>query len=195
MTWKIRLRDREECNGDLFLSPDLVIKSDGEFVTLDFALAEARERFNKGGLRSREALHTGILIQLFTDGRALDDEPLPDDLDPNRRGWWGDSVARVSEQGSHNIGSRLWTLRRARLTAETAQIANDMTVACLQPFIDQGAVASFDVQTRTSYASLSFGKPETGILEIGIDGYAQDSTRIYSQQFSVLWDQIRDLRR
>jgi phage gp46-like protein len=194
MTWRIRLRDPEACEEQPFLSPDLVIKSTLEHAYLDFDLAEPSERRNRGGLRSREALATAILIQLFTDARARDDDMLPDPLDPDRRGWWADNVARVPEQGEYGIGSRLWILRRATLSDDTAAIANAMVHECLQPIVDQGAVAQFEVETSTNYRSLGFVGPSTGILNIEIRGYGQDGTRIYEQRFEVLWDQVKEMR-
>lgn len=193
MAWSIRLRDKEECREQPFLSPDLYIHVADYGVYLDYKLADADERTNRGGLRSKEALHTAILIQLFTDARMRDDDMLLDELDPDRRGWWGDSVAPVEGQGEYMIGSRLWTLRRATLDEDTAQIANDMVVECLQPIVDQGAVARFEVETIASYQRIQYG-PETGVLMIGIRGYAQSGLLIYDQKYEVLWDQIAAMR-
>lgn len=194
MSWKIRLRSAEACAPDPFLSPDLVIRQlDAVTFAFDLALAEKKEASNVKGLRSREALHTAIILQLFTDKRALPDQVLPDDLDNDRRGWWGDSVGRVPEQGEADMGSHLWLLRRAPLTFETAQIANEMVNAALQPIADQGAVARFEIVCETSYAAPARGHVETGILVIDIKGYGQDGSKAYSQKFEVLWDQIKAL--
>lgn len=193
MGWKIRLRDDEACGVQPFLSPDLVITQTGTSVALDMAIAEPGETTNRGGLRSREALHTAILIQLFTDVRAREEDLLPDPLDGDRRGWWGDTVARVAEQGEYDLGSRLWTLRRSPLTAETAQQAVEIVEDCLQPIVDQGAVASFTVRATSSYQAIHLGGPATGVLIIDIGGFDRDGQTAYAQKFEVLWDQIRDL--
>lgn len=193
MSWRIRIRDREECADQPFLSPDLIIQQADYGVYLDFAPADKSEKQNRGGLRSREALHTSILIQLFSDARIRDNDPVLDELDPDRRGWWGDSIARADEQGTYDLGSRLWTLRRASLTPDTAQIANEMVIECLQPIVDQGAVARFEVETSAAYQRLAAYAPETGLLIISIRGYAQSGSQIYSQKFEVLWDQLREL--
>jgi phage gp46-like protein len=193
MAWRIRLRGNEGCEDQPFITPDLVIKFERDRALVDFALAEQSETRNIGGLRSREALVTAMIIQIFSDARAFDEDELPDDLDPDRRGWWGDSVARVPEQGRYNIGSRLWTLRRSRLTADTARLANDIIHEALQPIVDQGAVASFEIATATNYVTLgSTGK--TGVLEIDIKAYGQDGTKVYDTKYSVLWDQVAEMR-
>ncbi|WP_296201454.1 phage GP46 family protein [uncultured Hyphomicrobium sp.] len=193
MSWRIRIRDKEECAPQPFLSPDLLINVADYGVYLDFAIAEKTEIGNRGGLRSKEALHTAILIQLFTDARARDNDPTLDPLDPDRRGWWGDSIAPADEQQDYPLGSRLWLLRRALLNEETAQIANEMVVECLQPILNQGVVARFEVETEASYARVSGYGPETGVLLIGIKGYSQHGAVAYDQKFDVLWQQIASL--
>ena len=50
-----------------------------------------------GDLKPDNGLYTAVLISLFTDARARDDDALPDVISeedfPNRRGWWGDSTS------------------------------------------------------------------------------------------------------
>ena len=134
------------------------------------------------------------MIQLFSDARALDDDLLPDDLDPDRRGWWGDGIARIEEQGLYNVGSRLWTLRRSILNKETADKAHDMVLEALQPIVDQGAVARFEIDTWTSYDKFGWSHPETGFLVIKVRAYGRDGALSYNEQFEVLWDQVRENR-
>jgi phage gp46-like protein len=83
-------------------------------------------------------LVTAVLISLFTDRIANEDDEIPDGTsDP--RGWWADAGER------YPIGSRLWLLSREKQTAETAARANDYIVEALQWLIDDGVVARFDV--------------------------------------------------
>lgn len=193
MTWRIRLRSNEACEEQPFLAPDLIIKAIGETAYVDFALADAVETRNVGGLRSREALATAIIIQLFTDARAYDDDVLPDDLDPDRRGWWGDTVGRVAEQGRYDMGSRLWILRRSPMDENTAARATDICRHALQPIVDQGAVASFGIEAVSNYQDLRYTGGQ-GILGIGIDAFGNDGTRVYQQKYDVLWSQVAAMR-
>lgn len=193
MGWKIRFRDNEACEDQPFLSPDLILRPTDTAVALDLAVAEAGEVNNRGGLRSKEGLHTSILIQLFTDARAGEDDILPDVLDPDPRGWWGDTVGRVPEQGEYNIGSHLWILRRSPLTEETPALAVEIVERALQPLIDQGAAAYFNVRASSRYQSIAFGGPEIGLLMIEIDGFDRAGAAVYTQKFEVLWEQIRAL--
>jgi len=187
MAWNIRLRDNEECSDQPFLTPDLVITQNFDTeIALDFALADPDETTNRMGLRSKAALHTAILIQLFTDRRARADMTLPDDLDNNPRGWWGDSVALDSSLGETELGSHLWTLRRSALSDQTANLAADMVRDALQPIADQGAVASFTVETWVDKSN--------GLLGIDIGAYSNSGTLTYNQKFEILWQQIGRLR-
>jgi phage gp46-like protein len=129
---------------------------------------------------------------ILTDRRAEDSDVLPDGA-TDRRGWWGDSVAPAEEQSGHVLGSRLWTLSRATLDDNTAVLANDIVRTALQPIVDQGAVARFDVETSSNYQSPAGNG--TGILAIGIRGYGRDGALSYDQRFEVLWEQIKNMRR
>ncbi|STJ58014.1 phage protein GP46 [Escherichia coli] len=65
-----------------------------------------------GELTTGNDLQTAILDSLFTDRLARADD---DYEDSDRRGWWGDS----GEESQ--LGSRLWLLRRKKLTPDVAK--------------------------------------------------------------------------
>jgi|SRR5471030_222887 len=95
-----------------------------------------------GDLQQGDDLETAILISLFTDRRARDDDPFDGN---DRRGWWGDS-------GEENpIGSRLWLLKRQKLTIATANKAEDYAKEALQWLISDGVVASIMPITQIVY--------------------------------------------
>ena len=70
-------------------------------------------------LQDDPGLFTAVVISLFTDARAHDDDILPDDwpgqpeLSKDRRGWWGDGLTADAD-ASGPIGSRLWLLWREK---------------------------------------------------------------------------------
>lgn len=70
----------------------------------------------------------------------------PDDRidDPERFGWWGDSFPSLAND---RIGSRLWQLRRAKLTAETAQTAEAFAREALAWMLEDGRVTAVAVTT------------------------------------------------
>lgn len=195
MGWKIRLRSGEGCNETQpFLSPDIVIQNfDAGRPWFDHELAYPEETQNKLGLASRQALHTAIVIQLFTDRRIRPEMDHLDPFNPDPRGWWGDTVDVREDIGEQELGSHLWTLRRSILTNEVVALAADYTHEALQPIADQGAVAEFSVETEAQ--SLRTGQGlASSILAIGINGYSQRGTKIYEQHFDALWrEQIANL--
>ncbi len=64
-----------------------------------------------------DPLTRAVIISLFTWRRAE-----PDDDTDIPMGWWGDTWPTVADD---RIGSRLYLLRRSRLTAQTAHKARD----------------------------------------------------------------------
>jgi phage gp46-like protein len=103
-------------------------------------------------LASDRSLATAVLLSLFTDRRAHDDDVPPSGDSRDRRGWWADQFAVV---GGDLIGSRLWLLDRSTLTNENALKAKQYALEALQWMLDDAVVASIDVTvTNTSNGRL-----------------------------------------
>lgn len=88
------------------------------------------------------SLVRAVVISLFTWRRAATDDPLDDD---ERFGWWGDSFPSIADD---RIGSRLWLLRRVRLTADTRRDAEFYAREALQWLLDDDAVSDVDILTE-----------------------------------------------
>ncbi|HEO8935966.1 TPA: phage GP46 family protein [Serratia marcescens] len=99
-------------------------------------------REGRGDLVSGDDLQAAIIISLFTDRAARDDDDIDGD---DRRGWWGDA------DEENDIGSRLWLLRRQKLTQAVAQKAEDYSREALQWLVIDGVVSSFSVATQIVY--------------------------------------------
>lgn len=80
-----------------------------------------------GQLATDDGLRTAIAISLFTDARAAEDDVLPEG-GADRRGWWGDIVPPVE---GDTIGSRLWLLRRSKMTGAIVQRAREYAAEAL----------------------------------------------------------------
>lgn len=105
-------------------------------------------------LATDRGLQTAVLISLFTDRRAEDDD-MPPSGDPNdRRGWWGDQFAEVE---GDRIGSRLWLLDRSKNTSETVRRAKEYVLEALAWMIEDKVVSSIDVEIVTSRDGLGLG--------------------------------------
>ena len=84
-------------------------------------------------------LTRSVIISLYTWRRAATDDPLDDD---ERFGWWGDSYPVIADD---RIGSRLWLLRRVKLTAQTQRDAEFYAREALQWLLDDGQVIGLEV--------------------------------------------------
>ena len=85
------------------------------------------------------SLIRAVVISLFTWRRAAPDDPVDDE---ERFGWWGDSYPTIADD---RIGSRLWLLRRVKLTAGTQRDAEFYANEALQWLLDDGQVLEVDV--------------------------------------------------
>lgn len=127
------------------------------------------------GLAYRESsgLETAIRLSLFTDRRAEEGDDRPDGVDgfgADLRGWWGSAFMR-----SGAMGSRLWTLKRSPLTAETRQRARDFALEALAWFTETGIATAVRVETEVAAG---------GILKLGIEIDRDRDT----QRFDFLWE-------
>lgn len=78
-------------------------------------------------------LTTSVLISLFTDAPASDDDVIPDGT-VNRRGWWGDP----------GMGSKIWLLERAKALPSVAATVESYAQSALAWLVSDGVAASVD---------------------------------------------------
>ncbi len=105
-------------------------------------------------LADDDGLETAVIMSLFTDRRAADDDALPF-IDADRRGWWGDSYPDVPND---RIGSRLWLLARSKQTQAVLNRAREYAQEALAWLVDDGVASSVTVDAeivRTGVLGLS----------------------------------------
>ena len=86
-----------------------------------------------------DTLTRAVLISLFTWRRAMTDDPVDDE---ELFGWWGDSYPTIADD---RIGSRLWLLRRVKLTDATQRDAEFYANEALQWLLDDGHVIAIEI--------------------------------------------------
>lgn len=92
-------------------------------------------------LQGDSTLETAVLVSLFTDRQAAEDDAIPDGSgDP--RGWWGDDYS------DYQIGSKLWLRLRSKATAQVLQDVRDDCLEALAWMQDVGLAAGIDVLTE-----------------------------------------------
>ena len=109
----------------------------------------------KNDLAVDDGLETAIILSLFTDRRAADEDVMPLG-ESDRRGWFGDAAPVVA---GDRIGSRLWMLTREKQTQETLARAKEFCVEALAWLVEDRIASSVDVVTE--YAA-------PGMLAIGV---------------------------
>jgi len=122
-------------------------------------------------LKGDEGLQTAVAISLFTDQRVTLDE-LPDGED-DRHGWWGDMFPEIDQD---KIGSKIWTLARAKKVPLTLVQIEEFSKQALQWMIDDGLVS-------TVTATAEFVNDEQTKLDIEIERPDDIEAK-----FSVIWD-------
>ena len=85
-------------------------------------------------------LRTAVMISLFTDARARDDDEIPDGTN-DKRGHWGDAYE------DDIVGSRLWLLERAKETQDTLDRGKQYATEALGWFIEDDIASKINVET------------------------------------------------
>ncbi|MGP0906915.1 phage GP46 family protein [Serratia sp. CY76391] len=124
----------------------------------------------QGDLLNGNDLYTAIYISLFTDRQARDDDDLDGSRD--RRGWWGDLGEDVP------IGSRLWLLRRQKLTTAVAIKAEDFANEAVRWLIDDGVVSAITTTAQIIY-------PRTFVLTLNYQEPGEDKANV---KFAWVWE-------
>lgn len=114
-------------------------------LTFDDDLGEYDISFEDNDLVTHGGLETMVIISLYSDKRAPDGVVLPDPLNTDRRGWWGD---KTSEKNNDEIGSLLWLLSRSKTTEAVLLEEKKKTEEALQWMIDEDIAAKINVITE-----------------------------------------------
>jgi phage gp46-like protein len=122
-------------------------------------------------LEAEEGLKTAILISLFTDRRVTAEELPPEERD--RRGWWADALNADDDQ----IGSKLWLLKREKITTQVIAKFQQYCEEALQWLVDDGIAESVDVIVERS------GTYQVSIEIDLIRGHDEDG-----QKYAFVWD-------
>lgn len=148
----------------------------------DWAIAGTDEPDNRGGLRSKAALHTAIILALFTDKRMPDDHALKYLIDDgDQRGWFGDAVDVRADLFEDEMGSLLWIFERAPLTEDIRKWVERLALEALMPLIKQGAAARIDAQATAQFA--------VGRVDLAVQIYGRDGQKTYDHRFEDIWQQ------
>ena len=89
-------------------------------------------------LATDDGLQTAVIVSLFSDGRAHDDDTISDGS-MDRRGWW---AAGINAVPGDVWGSRLWLLGREKQLTEVLPRAKEYAEESLRWLVDDGVARS-----------------------------------------------------
>lgn len=141
---------------------DMMLSYNGTLLSGDMAVCDV-------DIATDEGLQTAVVISLFTDRLAEDDDELPAGA-ADRRGWWGDLLTEVEED---RIGSRLWLLSREKELPEILVRAEEYAAEALRWLLDDKIAQRVDV---------SASSPKRGWLVLSVGIARADGTR-FEQEF------------
>lgn len=101
-----------------------------------------------------DGLRTAVLMSLFTDRRAEDDDPTPAEDregEGDRRGWWADEFNQVD---GDRMGARLWLLDRSKRTEDVPRRAEELVREALAWMLEDRVTNRIDVVAMASDAAL-----------------------------------------
>jgi phage gp46-like protein len=137
------------------------------------------------GLAADHDLETAVILSLFTDALAREDDVIPD-LTDDRRGWWGNWESPEALE----LGSRLWLLSREKSTEETRRRAEEYAAEALAWMLDDdpqwGRVAA-RVDVEAEYVEVGPVPPLTLGLRIRI---VRDDGSVYDRRYAWAWAQL-----
>lgn len=131
-----------------------------------------------GLLADDDGLVSAALISLFSDGRAHDDDAIPD-VPPGQagdpRGWWADEY---SSTPGDQIGSRLWLNENAKQLPLVLTQDQERAQESLQWMLDDGLVSQIDVTATNP-------KSGTRLLQVVLHS---PTGQLMKLQFQDFWE-------
>lgn len=124
------------------------------------------------GLTEDDGLETAVVLSLFTDRRAQQDDPLPDGAD--RRGWWADGTGADARD---RIGSRLWLLWREKQLPAVLVRARQYAEEALAWLVTDGVARRVEVQASN---------PRRSLLRLDVGIYRPDAPPV-RYRFDTFW--------
>jgi phage gp46-like protein len=122
-----------------------------------------------------DGLKTAVVLSLFIDRRAEDDDELPDNTG-DRRGWWADAYAEIADD---KIGSRLWLLSREKQLPSVLARAREYAEEALAWLVEDSVAESVTVETWWV---------RTGVMGLLARIYKPDAPAI-EYKFDYLWEE------
>lgn len=146
---------------------DLALRWDPVACNADLVLIDS-------DLASDPGLETAVMLSLFLDRRAENDDVPPSGDPEDRRGWWADQFL---EPEGDRIGSRLWLLDRSARRSEVARRYEEYAREALAWMVEDRVVQQVDVTTELTDSVL-----------LVVIGLARPGRETVTLRFARVWD-------
>jgi len=138
---------------------------------------EADIDFGDEDLVRENGLESAVIMSLFTDRRAKEDDTLDDKND--KRGWWGDRLD--VDANDDKIGSRIWLLERSKTTNQTIVKLKEYILEALDWMVEDGVAMKVDAEVERQ------GDPGNDRLAFSVTIYKIDGNN-ETYKFDDLWN-------
>lgn len=138
---------------------------------------EADIDFGDEDLVRENGLESAVIMSLFTDRRAKEDDTLDDKND--LRGWWADRLD--VDANDDKIGSRIWLLERSKTTNQTIVKLKEYILEALDWMVEDGVAMKVDAEVERQ------GDPGNDRLAFSVTIYKIDGNN-ETYKFDDLWN-------
>ena len=115
-------------------------------LTWDIDNQICRWSFENNDIVADSSLLTSVMVSLFTDAHASDEDILPDSKSTDLRGWWGDELN--TDLPTDKIGSKLWLLERSKGTEDIIVKAKIYIQEALKWMLTEGIANEIKIETE-----------------------------------------------
>lgn len=122
-------------------------------------------------------LETAVILSLFTNRRANDDDPL--EVGESKQGYWGDTFPPAKND---KYGSKLWLLRREKQLDTVLERAREYVIEATNWLLEDNVASAVRVEVGV------YGAVESGILGIHLEIDRPVGSANFKYQY--VWDQI-----
>lgn len=119
---------------DLTLQGDIKIFPDAGVVDLAYIKVGDRDLVRDPGIE------TAVIISLFTNRRAEEEDILPDNS-ADKNGYWGD----ILNDANDSTGSKLWLVGRSKNTTEVIPLVEEYAKEALEWMVEDGVAEKVEV--------------------------------------------------